>query len=76
MEKIQFNWVLGGIWHNRQNSIRVRCHLARNNDLDRQLIKFWEIEEISAKFMQEKNYREIHFSENMQQTRKNMQDVT
>lgn len=26
--------------------------------------------------MQEKNYREIHFSENMQQTTKNMQDVT
>lgn len=50
LQKTRFGWIFGGEFsHNATNASLSRCHFNSNLDVQRQLEKFWEIEEVSSK---------------------------
>lgn len=64
VHKTKFGWIISGQLH-ADASPEVRCHLSKEIDVDKQLTRFWEIEEISCSkpLSQEEKLCEQHFQE-------------
>lgn len=48
IHKSRFGWIVTGPIQSESVS-EIRCHLSKETDIDRQLTRFWEIEEFSIK---------------------------
>nr|CAH7733895.1 unnamed protein product [Callosobruchus chinensis] len=68
LQKTKLGWVISGpIGMSSSNSQTSYCHLSRNSEVQTQLQKFWEIEEVDIprKLSQEEEYFESHFTSNV-----------
>nr|CAH7717976.1 unnamed protein product [Callosobruchus chinensis] len=68
LQKTKLVWVISGpIGMSSSNSQTSYCHLSRNSEVQTQLQKFWEIEEVDIprKLSQEEEYFESHFTSNV-----------
>ncbi|XP_076661119.1 uncharacterized protein LOC143364992 [Halictus rubicundus] len=63
LQKTQLGWVLGGTltWTDKRTVRNNRCHLITLNDLQSQLEKFWDIEEVTAAETKIVDECEAHF---------------
>jgi hypothetical protein len=44
----QLGWILGGSWDTNKENAKTICTFS-SKDLDKQMVKFWQIEEIGHK---------------------------
>lgn len=65
LQKSKFGWIVSGPIHQTASSEITHCNFSRNIDIDKQLARFWEVEEISPTkpLSHEEKLCESHFLE-------------